>query len=69
LSALRRAAARKWPISWRAMQTWKLEYMKSAETRVSGLAKTKRSTCHLKREAGGRDRTEEMNATWNETRM
>jgi hypothetical protein len=43
--------------------------MKTAETSVSGLAKTNRNTCHLKREVGGRARTEEMNATWNETRM
>jgi hypothetical protein len=37
--------------------------MNNAETAVSALAKTNRSTFHLNREVGGRDRTEEMNAT------
>jgi hypothetical protein len=43
--------------------------MKRAETIVSGLTKMKRSTSSLERALRGRVRTEEMNATWKETRM
>jgi hypothetical protein len=43
--------------------------IKSAETSVSQLAKMKRKTSALKIAAAGNARTEEIKATWNETRM
>src|SRR3970040_279257 len=48
---------------------WKLRYMKAAEPSVSGLAKTNRRTSHLATALGGSEGTDEMKATWNETRI